>query len=79
MQAELYTTAFCPFCIRAKSLLDEHGIPYVEHAMDGKPAELQEAKQRYGHPSVPIVLINGEFIGGCDDLEALAAAGKLAG
>ena len=79
MQAELYTTAFCPFCMRAKSLLDQHGIPYVEHAMDSKPTELREAKQRYGHATVPIVLIDGEYIGGCDELEDLAASGKLAG
>lgn len=71
MRAELYTTAFCPFCIRAKQILDKHAIAYVEHKMDGKPDELRAAKQKYGHPTVPIVLLDGAFIGGCDELEKL--------
>jgi glutaredoxin 3 len=71
MRAELYTTAFCPFCVRAKQILDKHGVGYVEHKMDGKPDELRSAKRKYGHETVPIILIDGEFIGGCDELEML--------
>jgi glutaredoxin 3 len=79
MRAELYTTAFCPFCRRAKQLLEQHHVPYVEHAMDGKPEELREVKRRYGHPTVPIVILDGEFIGGCDELERLARTRGLGG
>ena len=69
MKAELYTTAFCPFCVRAKRILDRHGIEYLEHRMDDKPDELRAVKQQFGHPTVPIISLDGEFIGGCDELE----------
>lgn len=77
MKAELYTWTYCPFCIRAKKLLDERGIEYVEHVMDDKPAELDAKKAEYGHSSVPIILLDGEFIGGCSELQELDAEGKL--
>ena len=77
MKAEIYTTAYCPFCMRAKKLLERHSIDYVEHAMESKPAELAEVKRRYDHPTVPIVILDGDFVGGCDELMQLEAAGKL--
>lgn len=76
-RAELYTTATCPFCIRAKEILARHGIEYVEHKMDGKPDELRAAKERFGHPTVPIILLDGEFIGGCSELERIERGGRL--
>lgn len=79
MKAELYTTSSCPFCVAAVQLLESKGIETVNHVMDGKPLELREAKQRYGHGTVPIVLIDGVLIGGNDDLLAMNAAGKLDG
>jgi glutaredoxin 3 len=77
MQAVLYTWAFCPFCVRAKAILEDQDIEYVEHRMDGKREELNELKRQYGHPTVPIILLDGEFIGGCDELEVLARRGAL--
>jgi glutaredoxin 3 len=77
MQAELYVWSYCPHCQAALALLDQRGIPYEKHVMDGKDAELAEAKKRYGHNTVPIVLIDGEFIGGADSLRDLDSAGKL--
>lgn len=77
MRAELWTTRWCPYCVRALALLERHGIEYVEHAMDGKRAELIEVKRRFGHPTVPIILLDGTFIGGCEELEALDRAGRL--
>ena len=50
---------------------------YTNHVMDGKNAELSEVKQRYGHRTVPIILVDGEFIGGFDQLRALDARGSL--
>jgi len=77
MQATLYTWTTCPFCVRAKHVLESHNVEYTEHAMDGKNAELNEIKSQYNHYSVPIVLIDDKFIGGCDELEALARQGAL--
>jgi glutaredoxin 3 len=77
MQVELYTWTFCPFCIRAKQLLESKGVAYTEHVMDERSAELNELKRKFGHSTVPIILIDGEFIGGNDDLHALAAEGRF--
>jgi glutaredoxin 3 len=77
VHAELYTTSSCPFCIRAKAILDRYGVEYTEHVMDSRWGELRETKRRFGHPTVPIILLDGEFIGGCDELEALASRGRL--
>jgi glutaredoxin 3 len=70
MKAELYTWSYCPFCQRAKALLDERGIEYVDHVMDTKPDELDEVKRKYQHETVPIVLLDGTFIGGFTELSA---------
>jgi glutaredoxin 3 len=78
MKAELYTTSSCPFCKLTLDLLDARGIEYVNHVMDGSLEELMEVKRRFGHRTVPIVLLDGEFIGGNDDLQALDRAGRLA-
>lgn len=77
MRATLYTWTTCPFCVRAKEILEDEGIPYEEHVMDGKRAELSEVKRRYDHDTVPIILLDGEFIGGCSELEALRRRGGL--
>ena len=68
MNIELYTWTTCPFCMRAKALLDQKGLEYTEHVMDGKNAELNEAKKRYGHSTVPIVVFDGELVGGFTEL-----------
>ncbi|MBC8451504.1 MAG: glutaredoxin [Planctomycetes bacterium] len=78
MKITLYTSAFCPFCIRAKSLLDGRKLDYTEHVMDSRQDELAKVKAKYGHPTVPLVLVDGKLIGGCTELEALMASGKLA-
>jgi len=77
MQVTLYTSAFCPFCIRAKALLDERGVAYEEHVMDAEPEELQRVKLEHDHSTVPIILIDGTLIGGYDELRALESAGGL--
>jgi glutaredoxin 3 len=77
MEAVIYTWTFCPFCIRAKHILTRHRIPHVELVMDGKNAELRAIKARYGHPTVPIILLDDDFIGGCEELEALERRGML--
>lgn len=79
MKAEIYTWTYCPFCVRAKELLDKRGVAYDEHVMDGKDADLEAVKRQYNHGTVPIVLLDGEFIGGFSELSAVDAAGGLNG
>jgi glutaredoxin 3 len=77
MNAVLYTWTWCPYCVRAKAILDRKGIAYEEIAMDGLNRKLNEIKARYNHWTVPIILLDGEFIGGCNELEALERDGQL--
>lgn len=75
---EIYTSSTCPFCIRAKALLDQKSISYEEISVDGKPDVRAKMTERAGgKTSVPQIFIAGNGIGGCDDLHALEAAGKL--
>lgn len=75
---EIYTWKFCPFCIRAKNLLNLKGVNYTEYAIDGdEQARAKMAQRANGRRSVPQIFINNEHIGGCDDIHALEAQGKL--
>jgi glutaredoxin 3 len=75
---EIYTWRTCPFCVRAKALLDKKGVEYTEYAIDGDEAARSKMAQRaQGRRSVPQVFINDQHVGGCDDLYALNAQGKL--
>lgn len=75
---EIYTWQTCPFCIRAKHLLDHKGVSYTEHAIDGdNQAREQMAERAHGRRSLPQIFINDHAIGGCDDLYALEQEGKL--
>ncbi|MFZ5782611.1 MAG: glutaredoxin 3 [Pseudomonadota bacterium] len=74
---EIYTTPFCGYCARAKSLLDGKGAAYEEMDVmmdDKKRAEMRERSKR---TTVPQIFINGQHIGGSDDLAALERSGKL--
>jgi glutaredoxin 3 len=75
---EIYTWSACPFCIRAKALLDKKGVEYTEYSIDGDEAARAKMAQRAnGRRSVPQIFIDNQHIGGCDDLYALNAQGKL--
>lgn len=77
-RVEIYTWRFCPFCIRAKALLDKKNVPYTEHAIDGdNEARDAMAVRAEGRRSVPQIFINDEPLGGCDDLYALERQGQL--
>lgn len=77
MKIEMYTWAMCPFCVRAKDLLNRKGVEFTEHLMDGKDAELNEVKRKYQHSTVPIVIVDGNLVGGYTELVALDRAGSL--
>lgn len=75
---EIYTWQSCPFCIRAKALLTKKGVSFTEHSVDGdEEARAAMAARGDGRRSVPQIFIDDAHIGGCDDLHALDASGKL--
>jgi glutaredoxin 3 len=75
---EIYTWSRCPFCIRAKDLLDRKSVDYTEYCIDGdETARDQMAERSNGRRSLPQIFINDNHIGGCDDLHALERRGKL--
>ena len=73
----IYTTRWCPFCIRAKALFDQKGVSYQEVPVDGDPATRQQMAERAGQTSVPQIWIGGQHIGGCDQLYGLERSGGL--
>ena len=77
-QVEMYTTAWCPYCSMARALLQRKGVDYAEIDIIEQPARRNEMIQRAGgRTTVPQIFIDGEHIGGCDDMVALDRAGKL--
>ena len=75
---EIYTQWGCPYCARAKALLDARGVAYTEYDVTMDSAKRREMGERNpGARTVPQIFIGGAAIGGCDDLHALDAAGKL--
>jgi len=77
-KVEIYTWKTCPFCIRAKSLLRTKGVEFVEYSIDGDEAARDKMAERAnGRRSVPQIFINDRHVGGCDDIHALEAQGKL--
>lgn len=75
---EIYTWSSCPFCVRAKGLLDKKGIAYTEYCIDGDEAARREMSKRAdGRRSLPQIFINDHHVGGCDDLFALDAKGGV--
>ena len=75
---ELYTTPTCPFCLRAKQLLRRKGVAYHDINVGFKRDRRAEMQERSGgRSSVPQIFINGQHIGGCDDLFARDDAGEL--
>lgn len=73
----LYTTRWCPFCIRAKQLLSDKGYSFEEISVDNDPAKRQEMTEKAGATSVPQIWINQQHIGGCDELYKLERNGQL--
>ncbi|MBR0672586.1 glutaredoxin 3 [Neoroseomonas soli] len=75
---EIYTTDFCPYCARAKALLERKGAAYEEfNAPNGSEARRQAIARSGGRTTVPQVFINDQAIGGSDELHALERAGRL--
>ena len=74
----IYTTAWCPYCSAARSLLKEKGIAFREIDVEKTPTERAVMMTRAGgRTSVPQIFVGETHVGGCDDLYALDKAGKL--
>jgi glutaredoxin 3 len=77
-QIEIYTKAFCGYCVRAKALLGRKGVAFEEHDITmGGPRRAEMIDRSGGSTTVPQIFIDGRHVGGCDALHALDAAGKL--
>jgi glutaredoxin 3 len=76
---EMYSTAVCPYCVRAEQLLQRKGITEIEKIrVDLDPSKRQEMETRVpGARTVPQIFIDGFHVGGCDDLHELDRQGKL--
>jgi glutaredoxin 3 len=75
---KMYTTAVCPYCIRAKQLLKARGVESIEEIrIDQNPAERDQMMAATGRRTVPQIFIGSTHVGGCDDLVALDAKGGL--
>jgi len=74
----MYTTAVCPFCVRAKALLKQRGVQSIrEIRIDLDPVERDTMMQRSGRRTVPQIFVGDTHVGGCDDLIALDQRGGL--
>nr|WP_298141650.1 glutaredoxin 3 [uncultured Pseudomonas sp.] len=73
----IYSSDWCPYCIRAKQLLVGKGVAFEEIKVDGKPDVRAEMTRKARQTSVPQIWIGDHHVGGCDDLYALERAGKL--
>ncbi len=76
-KVEMYTKMFCPFCIRAKALLEGKGVDIIDIPAANDKAKRAEMNERSGRNTFPQIFIDGQHVGGCDDLMALEASGKL--
>jgi glutaredoxin 3 len=77
-KVEIYTTMFCPYCARARALLQRKGVDYTEIDIIDEPQRRDEMIERAGgRTSVPQIFIGAEHIGGCDEMVALDRAGQL--
>ena len=75
---KMYTTAVCPYCVRAKQLLKSRGVEHIEEIrVDLDPAEREHMMSITGRRTVPQIFIGDTHVGGCDDLMALDGRGGL--
>ena len=73
----IYSSDWCPFCVRAKTLLSKKGVAFEEIRVDGKPDVRAAMVKKAQRTSVPQIWIDELQVGGCDELYALERAGKL--
>lgn len=74
---QMYKTSYCPYCVRAAALLKRKGVAYREIDVSHDDATREWLVEATGQRTVPQIFINGQSIGGCDELHALERAGRL--
>lgn len=77
LQITLYTTQICPYCLRAKRLLQRKGVEFTEILVDESPTQRRIMEERSGRDVVPQIFIDDRHIGGYDDLVLLDVEGEL--
>ena len=77
MKVELFTLTWCPFCIRARALLDRYGVTYEEIPVDRDPVRRREVQARSGRRTLPQLFVDGRHVGDCEEMLALDRAGRL--
>ena len=79
-KVEMYVKTTCPYCLRARQLLDGKGVAYEAIVVDmGGPKKDEMVQRAGGRTTVPQIFIDGQHVGGCDDLMALDRQGTLDG
>jgi len=73
----IYTTRFCPYCVRGKHLLEQKGAKYKGFRVDNDPKLRQIMAKKSNRRTVPQIWINDKHVGGCDELYALERSDKL--
>lgn len=73
----VYSKSWCPYCVRAKRLLQAKNVSFQEIDVEKEPARLAEMMQKSGRRTVPQIWVGDTHVGGCDDLYALESAGRL--
>ena len=76
-QVRLFTKSYCPYCKKAKELLNEAGIPFEDTDVLEHPEIQEELIEQTGQDTVPYVFVEDRLIGGCSDLQALMDSGKF--
>ncbi len=76
-QVTIYTKPYCPYCIRAVSLLEKKGVDFTEIEAAFDPEKRAEMMQRSGRTTFPQIFVGDRHIGGCDDMMALEREGRL--
>ena len=77
VKVEMYAQPGCPYCHRAKALLESKGVRPVEYDIIENPEKRKEMEERSGRRTTPQIFIDGKCVGGCDDLHELESEGRL--
>ncbi len=73
----MYSTRFCPYCVRARFLLESKNVEYTDIRVDARPELRREMMQKSGRHTVPQIWVGEHHVGGYDDLARLERAGRL--
>ena len=76
-KVKMYSTRFCPYCVRAKSLLKSKNVEFTDIPVDAAPELRREMVELSGRYTVPQIWIGEQHIGGCDDMQLLERQGRL--